>query len=147
MPKHVCILLTKLKGSIMLGPPSTIIPSQVYTLPFSAISSAEHRGRACISNFSQSRILASYLSHKTSYPDGFSSFASDIPGKCRTASKIRTTTNFHILSSSSFTSAPIIRHRLIRPTTTLTLRRLMSYIYGAPILDVSRSHTTTQHSR
>ena len=39
------------------------------------------------------------------------------------------------------------------PRTTrnchLTLRRLMSYIYiyGAPILDVSRSHTTTQHSR
>ena len=30
---------------------------------------------------------------------------------------------------------------------TLTLRQLMSYIYGAPILDVSRSHTTTQHSR
>ena len=28
----------------------------------------------------------------------------------------------------------------------LTLRWLMSYIYGAPILDVSRSHTTTQHS-
>jgi len=30
---------------------------------------------------------------------------------------------------------------------TLTLRQLMSYIYGAPILDVSRSHTMTQHSR
>jgi len=29
----------------------------------------------------------------------------------------------------------------------LTLRRLMSYIYGAPILHVSRSHTTTQHRR
>ena len=29
----------------------------------------------------------------------------------------------------------------------LTLRRLMSYIYAAPILDVSRSHTTTQNSR
>ena len=29
----------------------------------------------------------------------------------------------------------------------LTFRQLMSYIYGAPILDVSRSHTTTQHSR
>ena len=29
----------------------------------------------------------------------------------------------------------------------LTLRLLMSYIYGAPILDVSRSYTTTQHSR
>ena len=30
---------------------------------------------------------------------------------------------------------------------SLTLRLLMSYIHGAPILDVSRSHTTTQHSR
>jgi len=29
----------------------------------------------------------------------------------------------------------------------LTLRSLTLYIYGAPILDVSRSHTTTQHSR
>ena len=31
----------------------------------------------------------------------------------------------------------------------LTFRLLVSYIYiyGAPILDVSRSHTTTQHSR
>ena len=35
---------------------------------------------------------------------------------------------------------------LIR-SVQLTLRLLMSYIYGAPILDVSRSHTTTQHSR
>jgi len=30
---------------------------------------------------------------------------------------------------------------------SLTLRLLMSYIYGAPILDVSRSHTTTHDSR
>ena len=30
---------------------------------------------------------------------------------------------------------------------SLTLRVLMSYIYRAPILDVSRPHTTTQHSR
>ena len=30
---------------------------------------------------------------------------------------------------------------------SLTLRLLKSYTYGAPILDVSRSHTTTQHSR
>ena len=29
---------------------------------------------------------------------------------------------------------------------SLTLR-LLIYIHGAPILDVSRSHTTTQHSR
>jgi len=35
----------------------------------------------------------------------------------------------------------------LRPQGLLTLRRQMSYIYGAPILDVSRSHTTTQHSR
>ena len=40
-------------------------------------------------------------------------------------------------------------HRVLKPHDhfMLTLRRLMSYIYGAPILDVSRSHTTTQHSR
>ena len=30
---------------------------------------------------------------------------------------------------------------------SLTLRLLMSYIYGAPILDVSRTYTTTHHSR
>ena len=30
---------------------------------------------------------------------------------------------------------------------SLTIRLLMSYICGAPILDVSRSHTTTHHSR
>ena len=30
---------------------------------------------------------------------------------------------------------------------SLTLRLLMSYIYEAPILDVSRSHTTTQNSQ
>ena len=30
---------------------------------------------------------------------------------------------------------------------SLTFRPLMSYTYGAPILDVSRSHTTTHHSR
>jgi len=48
----------------------------------------------------------------------------------------------------------IIRQLLVQTTSTifhksvqLTLRRLMSYIYGAPILDVSRSHTTTQHSQ
>ena len=30
---------------------------------------------------------------------------------------------------------------------SLTFGLLMSYIYGAPILNVSRSHTTTHHSR
>jgi len=38
-------------------------------------------------------------------------------------------------------------HRITNSCLLLTLRWLMSYIYGAPILDVSRSHTTTQHSR
>ena len=32
-------------------------------------------------------------------------------------------------------------------TSILTLTLLMSYIYGVPILDVSRPHTTTHHSR
>ena len=43
-------------------------------------------------------------------------------------------------SSSSSSSTISVRNRL-------TLRLLMSYMYGAPTLDVSRSHTTTQHSR
>jgi len=45
--------------------------------------------------------------------------------------------------------------RVCKTENDLTLRLLMSYIYiyiytyiyGAPILDVSRSHTTTYHSR
>ena len=37
------------------------------------------------------------------------------------------------------TLTPVLLH--------LTLRLLMSYTYGAPILDVSRSHTMTHHSR
>ena len=40
-----------------------------------------------------------------------------------------------------------IRGHLQTEETKLTLRSLTLYIYGAPILDVSRSHTTTQHSR
>ena len=46
-----------------------------------------------------------------------------------------------ILGAHHFLHVSRIRVKL------LTFRRLMSYIYGAPILDVSRSHTTTQHSR
>jgi len=38
-------------------------------------------------------------------------------------------------------------NRPVPKAHNLILRRLMSYIYAAPILDVSRSHTTTQHSR
>jgi len=44
------------------------------------------------------------------------------------------------------TSRLILRRRHIK-SSNLTLRLLMSYIYGAHILNVSRSHTTTHHSR
>ena len=53
---------------------------------------------------------------------------------------------FHIRSFGNYESEMVTRD-------SFTLRLLMSYIYiyiyiyGAPILDVSRSHTTTQHSR
>jgi len=56
-----------------------------------------------------------------------------------------------ILQPPSFYFALVSARKEIR--CVLTLRRLMSfiyiyiYIYAAPILDVSRSHTTTQHSR
>ena len=43
--------------------------------------------------------------------------------------------------------APHFLHVSRRRVKLLTFRLLMSYIYGAPIIDVSRSHTTTQHSR
>ena len=46
-----------------------------------------------------------------------------------------------LLGAHHFLHASRIRVKL------LTFRLLMSYIYGAPVLDVSRSHTTTQHSR
>ena len=67
-----------------------------------------------------------------------------------------------ILHANIFVGYLMLRHFMFLPssraicgcslkttwrTHMLTLRRLMSYIYGAPILDVSRSHTTTQHSR
>ena len=42
---------------------------------------------------------------------------------------------------------PTSEIQFLHQVLILTLRLLTSYIYGAPILDVSRSHTTTQHSR
>jgi len=44
-------------------------------------------------------------------------------------------------------SQSVLTAKKIKIYKTLTLRLLMSYIYGAHILDVSRSHTTTQYSR
>ena len=50
-----------------------------------------------------------------------------------------------------YANQKMFQNKLLSKKSKLTLRRLMSYIYiyiyGAPILDVSRSHTTTQHSR
>ena len=42
---------------------------------------------------------------------------------------------------------PILKQNKRFTYFNLTLRSLTLYIYGAPILGVSRSHTTTQHSR
>ena len=56
-------------------------------------------------------------------------------------------------SYTHFHGPPHVRRFKTESMKMLTLRWLMSYIYiyiyiyGAPILDVSRSHTTTQHSR
>ena len=55
--------------------------------------------------------------------------------------QVRTNNNFFL------SQAYLKINFYFQPVSSLTLRRLMSYIYGAPILDVSRSHTMTQHSR
>jgi hypothetical protein len=54
---------------------------------------------------------------------------------------------FHITSQKKFGS--VVRSKWLCEITLLTLRVLMSYIYiyGVHIPDVSRSHTTTYHSR
>ena len=46
-----------------------------------------------------------------------------------------------------YANQKMFQNKLLSKKSKLTLRLLMSYIYGAPILHVSRSHTTTQHSR
>ena len=55
----------------------------------------------------------------------------------------------HRLRKNSLSTCALNGHmlRVTIPDVVLTLRVLMSYIYGAPILDVSRSHTTTKQSR
>jgi len=62
-----------------------------------------------------------------------------------------TTLYFQTTKKFFLSEANIIKrtflHLIYVLSISLTLRWLMSYIYGAPILDVSRSHTTTQHSR
>ena len=50
-------------------------------------------------------------------------------------------------TTTESTQSYFYRQRIVTVIILLTLRSLTLYIYGAPILDVSRSHTTTQHSR
>jgi len=69
-----------------------------------------------------------------------------------TAQKLKLKYNFYKMEMKTVTGCSVYIHYMSLyccpyNKLTLTLRRLMSYIYGAPILDVSRSHTTTQHSR
>jgi len=45
--------------------------------------------------------------------------------------------------SSILAEAAVAAAAAVYDMIYLTFRRLMLYIYGAPILDVSRSHTTT----
>ena len=67
------------------------------------------------------------------------------PREGRPKSKyVNSTIDFIIRMHTSTALSSVCRCKTL---LSLTLRRLMSYIYGAPILDVSRSHTTTQHSR
>ena len=58
---------------------------------------------------------------------------------------------FHYLELGDFKPHIVMElatiFELVLRTVILTLRSLTLYIYGAPILDVSRSHTTTQHGR
>ena len=61
--------------------------------------------------------------------------------------------NFYLLNPLNAELNPIcyllalLAHHFLHVSSvrvkSLTLRLLMSYIYGVPILDVSRSHTTT----
>ena len=52
--------------------------------------------------------------------------------------------NFRKIVISNFV---IFSYLTTRKFAHLTLRLPMLYMYGAPILDVSKSHTTTHHSR
>ena len=63
------------------------------------------------------------------------------------ACKINTGSVLVLSALSSVFLVVTEKHVLVMIIHCLTLRRLMSYIYGAPIFYVSRSHTTTQHSR
>jgi len=60
-------------------------------------------------------------------------------------------TYVHLYLATFFLEWEMFQEKIVQKIQThflcLTLRLLMSYTYGAPILDVSRSHTTTQHSR
>jgi hypothetical protein len=78
--------------------------------------------------------------------------AFDESGKLSDNSSLSVLISINKSVGSEFALLQSVTHKLVDKNThirknTLSLRLLMSYIYGAPILDVFRSHTTTQHSR
>jgi len=72
--------------------------------------------------------------------DGFCAYSYD-----KKITILPTRLKFIFLGDPSSISQTVVLSELLYKI--LTLRSLTLYIYGAPILDVSRSHTTTQHSR
>ena len=65
-----------------------------------------------------------------------------------TGGQVHARTGFCAVADMAETKAAVQpQAMLVLGEPALTLRSLTLHIYGAPILDVSRSHTTTQHSR
>jgi len=52
-----------------------------------------------------------------------------------------------LLGAHNFLHISRVRVKLLTFKLLMSFIYIYIYIYGAPILDVSRSHTTTQHSR
>ena len=92
--------------------------------------------RLCVSYWSQYK---QRLSHYTSLTHWFL-MIEGLSVHCA----VRTS---HMKQTRFFFKQFIVDSNAIQSRHVLILRRLMSYIPGAPILDISRSHTTTQHSR
>jgi hypothetical protein len=94
---------------------------------------------------SQRKSLIKLVQHKQTYTDGSICFSVNLTVS-KTINPLNPELNpicylLALLGANHFLHVSRIRVRL------LTFRLLTSYIYGAPIIDVSRSHTTTQHSR
>ena len=105
-------------SSLQLGPP----PDVIFSAPFSQTILISH-------SYEHS---SSCMHTKTTHTITFNPLKPELSSICYLLA---------LLGAHHFLHVSRIRVKL------LTFRLLLSYIYGAPILDVSRSHTTTQHSR